>query len=203
MSGAPPPIVFLPGASGDASAWQPVADRLRGREHLLIGYPGFAGNPPDPTIWSLSDLYRAVLAKLPPVFDLVAQSMGGVLALRMALEQPDRIRRLVLVATSGGVDVQRLGGVDWREGWRALHQKAPTWFVDDRTDVTGQLAYVRASTLLIFGDTDPISPVRVGEFLRDRLPQARLEIIAGGTHDMEIERPDVVAGLVRSHLEKP
>jgi pimeloyl-ACP methyl ester carboxylesterase len=200
MTAAPPPIAFLPGATGDASAWQPVADRLPGREHLLIGYPGFAGNPPDPAIWSLSDLYRALLARLPAVFDLVAQSMGGVLALRMALEQPDRIRRLVLVATSGGMDVQGLGGVDWREGWRAAHQKAPTWFIDDRTDVTGQLAYVRAPTLLIFGDTDPISPVRVGELLRDRLPRARLEIIAGATHDMELERPDVVAGLIRSHL---
>lgn len=201
MKAAPPPIAFLPGAGGEASFWQPVADRLRGRETLLVGYPGFAGNPPDRAIWSLSDLHRSVLSRLPPAFDLVAQSMGGVLALRAALEHPERIRRLVLVATSGGIDVQRLGGVDWREGWRAFHRQAPSWFLDDRTDVTEQLAYVRPPTLLVFGDSDPISPVPVGEFLRDRIPGARLEIIAGGTHDMAAEHPDAVAALIRLHLD--
>jgi poly(3-hydroxyoctanoate) depolymerase len=113
------------------------------------------------------------------------------------------VRRLVLVATSGGVDVTRLGGVDWREGWRARQRMAPPWFVDDRTDVSERLTSVRVPTLLIFGDADPISPVRVGEFLRDRLPNAGLEVIAGGTHDMEMELPDRVASLIRSHLESP
>jgi pimeloyl-ACP methyl ester carboxylesterase len=170
---------------------------------MIASYPGFAEAPPNPDIRSLSDLYRAVLATLPPAFDLVAQSMGGVLALRIALEHPERVGRLVLVATSGGVDVRQLGSVDWREGWRALHRTAPPWFVDDRTDVTEQLASLKAPTLLIFGDADPISPVRIGEFLRDRLPHARLETIAGGTHDMTTENTDQVASLIGTHLERP
>jgi poly(3-hydroxyoctanoate) depolymerase len=198
-----PPVVFLPGASGLLSTWRPVADRWPGRSSVLAEYPGFADAPADPKIQSLSDLYRAVFAGLPPVFDLVAQSMGGVLALRAAVEQPERIRRLVLVATSGGVDVARLGGVDWREGWRAWQRLAPAWFVDDRSDFTDQLGSVRVPTLLIYGDADPISPVAVGEFLRDRLPHARLETIAGGTHDMSTEQPDLVASLIRAHLSEP
>jgi pimeloyl-ACP methyl ester carboxylesterase len=194
------PVVFLPGASGASSAWRPVADRLGDGPRVLVDYPGFAGAPRDPNLTSLADLYDAVLARLPSRFDLVAKSMGGVLALRLALEHPGRVRRLVLVVTSGGVDARRLGAVDWREAWRARDSAAPSWFVDDRTDVTDRLGSVEAPTLLVYGDADPISPVAVGEFLRDRLPRARLEIVPGGTHDLEVERADLVARLIGDHL---
>jgi pimeloyl-ACP methyl ester carboxylesterase len=69
--------------------------------------------------------------------------------------------------------------------------------------VTAKLPAVRVPTLLVFGDADPIGPVAVGELLRDRLPDGRLEIIAGGTHDMTTEQPDLLADLVRSHLDAP
>lgn len=203
MSSGPPPVAFLPGASGFAGQWRPVADRLRGQSSLLVEYPGFAGVPPDPTVRSLSDLSRVVLARLPATFDMVSFSMGGVLALRAALAHPERVRRLVLAATSGGIDVRRLGGADWREGLRARMPAAPTWFLDDSTDVTEQLSSLRAPTLLVFGDADPLSPVRVGEFLQARIPNSRLEIVPGGTHDMEIEQPNLLARLIQAHLDAP
>jgi pimeloyl-ACP methyl ester carboxylesterase len=56
------------------------------------------------------DLVRLVEAELTEPSTLVAQSMGGIVAVRVALRQPTQVRRLVLVATSGGVDVERLGG---------------------------------------------------------------------------------------------
>jgi pimeloyl-ACP methyl ester carboxylesterase len=106
------PIVFLPGASGVPEQWEPVAHRLPDREHIIVGYPGFNGLPANPAIRSLSELSDDLMGRLPPRFDLVAQSMGGVLALRAAIEQPERVRRLVLVATSGGIDVRQFGAID-------------------------------------------------------------------------------------------
>ena len=195
------PIAFLPGASGNTSFWRPVAERLAGRTAIHVGYPAFGGVPPHPEVRSLSDLYRHVFASLPPRFDLVAQSMGGVLAARKAIEEPERVRRLVLTTTSGGVDTVRLGAVDWRAGRAAWQGNAPDWFVDDRTDLTEHLATLQAPTLLIFGDEDPISPVAVGEFLRDRIPASRLVVLRGGTHDLALERPDEVATLIAAHLD--
>ena len=196
------PLVFLPGAGGDPAFWAPVAGRLRDLgEARVVGYPGFAGLPPTPGLASLDDLYRWVLDRLPAgASHVVAQSMGGVLAARLALERPERVNRLVLVATSGGVDVRSLGAAEWRDEYRAERPDVPDWFVDDRTDSTVRLAAIRAPTLLLWSDADPVSPLAVGHFLAERIPGARLAIVRGGTHAFASERADEVAALVRAHL---
>ncbi len=65
------------------------------------------------------------------------------------MEQPERVACLVLVATSGGVDVARLGGAEWRHEYRASLPDVPTWFADDRTDLSDRLPTIRAPTLLL------------------------------------------------------
>ena len=72
----------------------------------------------------------------------------------------------------------------------------PLRFVDDRSDFTDRLATIDVPALVISGELDPLSPVRVGEFLRDRLPSATLTVIAGGTHAMAFEEPDRIAPLI-------
>lgn len=126
--------------------------------------------------------------------------MGAALALRIALDHPDRIRRLVLVAAAGGVDVLALGGVDWREAFERRRPDAPRWLVEDRADFSARLGLISAPTLLIFGDQDLIAPAAVGHHLSARLPNAKLEIIGGATHDIEEEYPDLLASLIEAHL---
>lgn len=194
--------MFLPGAGGSASFWRPVADRLTDLgPTLLLGYPGFGGVPDDPGVRSLDDLYRWIVARLPPrASHVIAQSMGGIFAARLAIEQPERVERLVLVATSGGVDVRRLGGAEWRHEYRASLPDVPSWFVDDRTDLTDRLAAIRAPTLLLGSDADPVSPPAVARFLAERIAGARIAAVAGGSHAFASERPEEVAALIRSHL---
>src|SRR5260221_12473361 len=102
---------YDPGAVGSSSFWRPLADRLADLgEFHLFGFPGFGGLPADPGIKSLDDLFGWLVERLPPgTSDVIAQSMGGVLAARLALERPERVARLVPVATSAGVDMARLG----------------------------------------------------------------------------------------------
>lgn len=199
-----PPLVFLPGAGGSASFWRPVAGRLAdlGRG-LVVGYPGFDECPAEPGITSLDGLFRWLVEQLPlEPSHVIAQSMGGVLAVRLALERPELVSHLVLVATSGGVDVARLGGAEWRRGFRASRPGAPSWFVDDRTDVADRLGNVRARTLLLWSDSDPISPLAVAHFLAERIPDSRLVTVVGGTHAFASERPDEVAPIIRAHLAR-
>ena len=138
---APPlPLVILPGAGGRLDLLKPIGSLLAHRRRtVLCEYPGIGNAEPNPSLHSLSDLQQHLLESLPERFDLVAKSMGGVLALRIVLEQPERVRKLVLLATSGGVNVAALGGIDWRDTFRRFQPRAPSWFLEDRTDVAAQL----------------------------------------------------------------
>ena len=197
-----PPILFLPGAGGSPEFWRPVAEELRScGEPVLLGWPGFGAVAADPSLRSLDDLYGWMCDHLPPgASHVVAQSMGGILAARLAIEQPERVASLVLVATSGGMDLSDLRAEDWRPAYLREHPDVPRWFVDDRTDLTARLGRVRAPTLLLWSDADPVSPLAVGERLAREISQARLEVISGGSHAFAHERPLVVASLIRHFL---
>jgi poly(3-hydroxyoctanoate) depolymerase len=197
--------VFLPGAAGRLAFWRPVAERLADLGPAVeIGWPGFGGRPAEPGLESLDDLYVWLLGRLPPGrCHLVAMSMGGVLAMRVALDHPERVDRLVLVATSGGLDVTSLGGTDWRPDYRAELPLVPAWFLTDRTDLSARLGDLTTPTLLLWGRADAVSPLAVGQLLAARLPAARLLVVPGEGHLFAEERPDEVARAIRAFLTDP
>ena len=188
-------ILFLPGAGGVRQYWEPLSQRLVSpAHHVIVGWPGFDGVPRDPGINRLSDLAGLVLNHIDRPTDLIAQSMGGVVAMQVALKQSSLISHLVLVATSGGVDNQSFQP---RQDWRPQYQKdlpqAPQWFVDDRTDLTDQLDLIKVPTLLIWGDNDPVSPVSAGEYLARELPDAKLIVVEDADHFLARDRVEEVA----------
>lgn len=197
----PTRVLFLPGAAGDAAFWAPVRDRLpQPLDAVLLAWPGLGAVPARADVKSFDDLVRLTLAQMARPVDLVAQSMGGVVAALATLARPDRIRRLVLVATSGGVDVARFGAQDWRPGYRAHYPDAAPWIGQTRIDLTDRIPSITAPTLLIWGDRDPISPVDVGRHLATLLPAAELVVIPGGDHSLARDRADEVAPLIARHL---
>ncbi|MET0790147.1 MAG: alpha/beta hydrolase [Polyangiaceae bacterium] len=196
------PVAYLPGAGGRSSVWEPIAHVLaHRREALLFNYPGFGG-PGREDIDSLADLTRWVASELPERFDVVSLSMGSALALRLALEYPERVRRIVLVVPCGSVNAQQFGALDWRERFIMARPHAPRWFVNDAVDFGTRLADVVAPTLLVFGAEDPIAPPAIGKFLLEQLPTAKLEVVPGASHDLEEEHPAFLASLIEAHLRR-
>lgn len=200
-----PVLLFLPGASGNTRFWQRVSARLQhAGERIFFGWPGFGGVPHDPGVRGFQDLVGRVVnvldqsAERPVV--VLAQSMGGAIALHAALARPARVSRLVLSATSGGVDVSKLGGSDWRPSFARQFPDAPRWFAEHRSDLSEPLKALDIPTLLLWGDADPISPVAVGKHLQQLLPRASLRVIAGADHDLVDTHADEVAPFIAAHF---
>lgn len=192
----------MPGVGADPNFWRPLGDLLpTDWNKTYLGWPGLGDQPAHPDINSYDDLIGLTLRAIGEgPADLVAQSMGGALALKIALDHPGKVRRLVLSVTSGGLEVASLGAADWRPGYRAAHPARPDWVMGERIDLGDDLARVVQPTLLLFGDADPIAPVAVGQRLAERLANAQLHIVPGGDHDLARERPHEIGDLVRRHL---
>nr|WP_251030739.1 MULTISPECIES: alpha/beta fold hydrolase [Pseudomonas] len=169
-------------------------------QQVHISWPGFGDTPPVPGITGMEDLATRVLAEVDQPAALVAQSMGGIVAVLAALERPELITHLVLTVTSGGVDMSDLDAQDWRPDFAAANPMLPRWFLDDRTDLTLRLAELRMPVLLLWGDADPISPVRVGQRLAELLPRAELHVFPGADHSLGFTHAVEVAGLIERHL---
>lgn len=148
----------------------------------------------------IDDLTSLVLAKMDSPVNIVAQSMGGYIAVRAALAAPEKLHRLVLTATSGGLDMPGLGAADWSEMYFAAHPNAARWIADRTQDLSAHIPTIQAETLLLWGDADPISPVAVGARLHALLPQATLHVIPGADHDLAQTHAPEVAALLRAFL---
>ena len=176
----PSTLLFLPGALGRMEFWLPAADLVRHpAQKRHMGWPGFGPTPADPGVNGIDDLVAMVADEMDGPCALVAQSMGGVVAIRAALARPEYVTHLVLAATSGGMDIARLGAQDWRALVRKDFPTLPDWFLNHEEDLTQQLSALRMPVLLLWGDADPISPVAVGQQLARhlcRMPASRFSV---------------------------
>ena len=194
-------ILFLPGSGASSDFWKPCAALLPAAwPKVFFGWPGLGDQPHDPSVRGMDDLVRLVAAEMDGPVALVAQSMGGIVAARLAIEQPQRVQRLVLTVTSGGVDIVGLGGGEWRPAYRKRFPDAAGWILEPKPAAPLPVEKIAAPTLLLWGDADPISPVAVGRHLETRIPDARLHVVAGGDHDIAQTHPAEIAPLIERHL---
>lgn len=195
-------LVFLPGASGNTEFWQPVMEKLPSSwQKSVIAYPAFGGHAADPDIQSFDALQRYVLSFITTETIVIAQSMGGVFAVQAALQRSHLIKALVLVATSGGIDLSPFHVADWRQEYQQNFD-VPDWFVNHDSKKDAELDRIRCPVLLIWGDADAISPVEIGEYLQEKIPHAVLSIIKNGQHDLANTFSEQVSQSIKQFLLK-
>jgi len=89
-------MVLLHGFAGSGASWDAVRAAAGGEAYPALA-PDLHGPDFDATV-------AQVLAVAPAEFGLAGYSMGGRIALHVALAAPQRIRRLILVAATAGIE---------------------------------------------------------------------------------------------------
>ena len=201
MTQKSPQLLFLPGASGNTSFWYPLIQYLKtSYSHKIIAYPGFGDTPVQPEIQSFETLTEYVLNQIEEPSILIAQSMGGIFAVAATLKKPDLIKGLVLIATSGGINLEPFHARDWRQDYQQQYEDYSDWFMRTKVNYETLLSEIQLNILLIWGDCDPISPVAVGKHLQNQFKDAHLNIIQGGDHMLAEAHADEVALLIQDYL---
>lgn len=196
-------LIFLPGASGSTTFWHPLIEKLPQHYHTkIIGYPGFGDTLESVEVKNFEDLTNYVLNQINDESVIIAQSMGGIFAVAAALQKPQLVKGLVLIATSGGIDLSAFNIQDWREAYRQAFLKYPDWFVTTNINYEEFLSDISVETLLIWGDQDPVSPVQVGQYLNQKFEKSRLYVMKGGDHQLAEKHANEVAVQIENYLKK-
>ncbi|NUF17111.1 alpha/beta fold hydrolase [Acinetobacter lactucae] len=168
----------------------------------IIGYPGFGDTPESPKVKNFEELTNYVLDQINEEAVIVAQSMGGIFAVAAALQKTQLVKGLVLIATSGGINLKRFNVQDWREAYRQAFLKYPDWFITTNANYEEFLSNINIETLLIWGDNDPVSPVQVGQYLNQKFEHSTLYVVKNGDHQLAEKYADEVAIQIKEYLKK-
>src|SRR5207302_1466027 len=136
--------------------------------------------------------------------DLVGTSMGGRVALEMALKYPERVRRVASRYIGARGDLEKTMDDDYLRDLREMYQERGypeaylatvrsmanfRWMVGE-LDVARKLEGLKVPLLIIWGANDPLFPVEQAIRAHGRLPGSRLVVIEGAGHTPQAERPD-------------
>jgi len=227
-------VVFLHGAGGSHHTFRDQWAGLKGVARLVIpDLPGHgrSGGPPLESVdacaaWVVEFVKEIGLDR----FILAGHSMGGAIALQVALGGRKGLEALVLLGTGARLRISPviLDGIGGRfrefapelVGWMTsaassellredvasdvLSTRPATFLADFHAcngfDVMNRLDAIRVPTLVISGDDDRLTPLKYGEYLAVNIPGAVLKIIHGVGHLAMLEKSTEVNAVITSFI---
>jgi 2-succinyl-6-hydroxy-2,4-cyclohexadiene-1-carboxylate synthase len=171
-------LVLLHGFSGTRHAWDGVVARLDSERYrpLALDLPGHGQASAVGGPITFESCVAAVLAASPERFALCGYSLGGRVALHVALAAPERVSRLVLVSCSPGVE---------DDSERAARRASDELLAVELESIPFEQFIERWRTQPLFVDDPPDVGERAREDQRRNDPLALAKVMRGlGTGEM-------------------
>jgi pimeloyl-ACP methyl ester carboxylesterase len=225
--GKGPPLLYLHGANGVARI-QPFLEQLAEQFDVLVPeHPGFGESDEPEWLDNIQDLaffYLDLLDQLKlPKVAVIGSSIGGWLAMEMAIREPSRFQALVLVGACGiRIPQAQPGDIFlWSPETAARKTFVDPKFVEfalanppdldtglKNKHTVAKLAWeprlhnpmlakwlhrLKMPVQLVWGEQDQIIPVAYAHAFKKLLPQAQLQLFADCGHLPQTEQPEKFA----------
>jgi len=203
----------------------------RQRRVILFETPGWGQSPVNERSETVADLARTMAAAVAALgierYSLWGTSFGGRLACWLAVQYPERLEALLLVAPAAILPENhgsRTAGVPLSERPRLYFQhpeRQPQGPPPDPdiiakqeailrrirgpnrdADLEGQLAALNVPTLVLFGTEDKLIPTEMGRIYREIMPNCNLIYVYDAGHHIDADRPEAFASVVLDFLER-
>jgi pimeloyl-ACP methyl ester carboxylesterase len=223
--GSGEPLLFITGFAISSAVFRPVLDLYASRfECIRYDHRGGVATSMPELAADAAGVIRSLGLDSAHVYGI---SMGGMVAQELALRFPERVRGLVLAATTpGGPRAFRPAAGELVRGkWLfspAFRREHPErvrellpyfevrtsalwahWWASVYHDTVSRLGQIQAPTLVMHGGEDVMSPVDNARLLAERIPNAELVIVPGAGHAFPLERPRESFEAVAGFLDRP
>jgi pimeloyl-ACP methyl ester carboxylesterase len=198
--GSGPPLLLLCGMAQAVADLQPLIAALA-QQHTVIAMDnrGAGGTSAPPGPYSIDQMAGDLIGLMDTLgisrASVLGISMGGRIALALALAHPDRVERLVLVSTSARVTDRRrmkaLMLIGLLPGLRPANSLAPhamraQFDASTRYNCVARLDRIAQPALVVHGRGDVIVPLELGEEMHRGITGAQLVLLDGG-HRITLE----------------
>lgn len=238
QAGSGDPLLLLHGWGVSGETFKPLFHRLAdprlagSRLVSVMDFPGFGQSEPPPPDWGsveFGELISDFLEKLDcGRTDIIAHSFGARAALRLCVNHPEKVNRLVLTGAAGirpqrqapflkrmlGKTAKTFGKLGPPGEWikRKIYGKIgsadylnagemrPILVRVVNEDILPLLPKIKHETLLIWGEKDTETPPEMARKMNAGLSGSRLEIIKGAGHYAFADEPETFFNLVDSFL---
>ena len=228
------PVVFLHGAGGSSTLFGNQFQAFRELANCyFLDLPGHGGSLhpiEEPSIEMYAEEAVHFIDYLPAPAVLIGHSMGGAVALSVALSNPDLIQYLILAGTGCRLAVSDKILTGLEADYESTVEKIlrycfsrsvdPELFARARDEVRkvdpdivradfracnvfdccSRLSEIKIPTLIICGDNDVMTPLALSQQLQTSISGARLHVIPGGSHMLMLERPAEFNTIIRDRL---
>lgn len=222
------PLVHLHGAGGLRLG--PVHNLLAQRFRVIaFEMPGFGESPENARTGTMPELAATMMRAADALgldrFELMGTSFGGKAALWLALQNPERVRGLVLEAPAairppGAAPVSGSPAEMARrlyahpERLPPLPETAPAVRMkqqalvgrlrgpDRDPDLEAALPRLDTPTLVLFGTRDQVIPPEMGRHYKALMPNCHLVLVYDAGHAIGAERPEAFCEVVTDFLER-
>lgn len=228
-----PSIIMIHGAGGSARHWEPAQSLLPPEKSLLafdIYGHGESENVVPPTISAASKMINLIKheRKINAPIDLIAHSIGGLIALYFALENPEQVNRLILISSAASMSIhQQLLEQMKTNIWdipflmasfseqteqsikqliisNMLNIRLAKNFEDfmavSKTNLNQEIHRLQHKTLVIIGGEDNVISPRRSRDLAKTIPNASFSVIPKVGHYPHLEDPTTTYELIREFL---